>query len=92
MDNYMRAWENKIMWWPTNQECVGCIHKCNLSLQDLQNLGMFTEVKWVKGQGATGYSPNESPLLYHASKCEHNIVLGRLGNNEFECNSRDHGK
>ena len=76
------------MWWPTNQECQGCVHSHSLSLQELQSLGMFQNVFYENQIGAVGYDPDESPLLYHASKCKLNIVLGALGTGKYECTLR----
>ena len=31
IDEFVAAFQLGIMWWPINQECIGCKHKCTLS-------------------------------------------------------------
>lgn len=71
--NYAEAHKQGIMWWPVNQECVGCNHKKRLQVEDLQRLGLLTE---------ESIEPDDEPLAYHASKCKLNLVLG---DNDYTC-------
>lgn len=89
VDNYMKAYENQIMWWPTNQECVGCMHSKKMYFQDLQDLGMFPDVINIDGEHI---NPDDATLAFHANKCNRNIVLGSLGTNEYQCPSLDYGE
>ena len=91
VDNYMKAYENQIMWWPTNQECVGCIHSKKMYFQDLQDLGMFPDVISIDEERISIH-PDDACLAFHANKCERNIVLGTLGTDEYECPSVEYGE
>jgi hypothetical protein len=75
--NYAEAHRRGLMWWPVNQECVGCIHKERMQIEDLQRLGILTE-KTI--------DPDDEPLAYHASKCNLKLVL-RDG--DYSCLSRN---
>ena len=66
-NNYAEAHKRGVMWWPVNQECVGCIHKHRMQLEDLQSLGIITEET---------IDPEDAPLAYHSNKCNLKLVLG----------------
>jgi hypothetical protein len=44
MQNYLKASQRNILWWPINQTCVGCNHKVNLCLEELQKEGLFEDI------------------------------------------------
>lgn len=84
MDNYIKAAVSRVMWWPINQQCVGCKHKQSLTLTDLQTLGMFKDIVIDENHNDNS-NPEDEPLLYHASRCKVHNVLGRLGSGSYEC-------
>lgn len=80
LDNLLKTRALNIMWWPINQECVGCIHKINVTEEELIKAGLLTEEE------------GDDCIRYHASKCALNIYLGKLGTQSYECPSNNQGQ
>lgn len=84
MDSYMKAVELKVMWWPINQECIGCKFKVGCSKEEMKEMLIPEDEKNIDSE--------LEPLAYHASKCSKGIVLGGLGTGSYECPEREEEK
>jgi hypothetical protein len=80
MQNYLKASQRNILWWPINQICVGCNHKVNLCLEELQKEGLFEDISPLDP-----IKEANAPLIYHASRCNLNHGLSNIQRHNYTC-------